>query len=55
MKWMSMTLDNDIHLTKSFIKGPPRALVKFMETKGRSVIIILVYEMFGIRLPEPQF
>ena len=47
---MSMTLDNGIHLTKKFIKGPPRALVEFLETKARSVVITLVYEIHRLEV-----
>ena len=45
-----MTLENGIHLTKSFIKGPPRALVEFLETKARSVVITLVYEIHRLEV-----
>ena len=45
-----MTLGNGIHLTKSFIKGAPRALVKFLETKARSIVITLVYEIHRLEV-----
>ena len=45
-----MTLDNGIHLTKMFIKGFPRALVGILETKARSVVITLVYEIHRLKV-----
>jgi hypothetical protein len=37
-------------LDRKFVKGSPRTLIKFLETKARSVVIVLVIELHRLEL-----